>query len=110
MRPEHVALLCDLDGTLVDSRPEVDAAWRAFAALHGLDVDAVLAATFAGPSREVVRTVAPWLDAEAEAARVEGLQVDTAARTRAIDGAADLPAPAHVIEKLKESSEVEATP
>ena len=90
MRPEALALLCDLDGTLVDSRPEVNAAWRAFAALHGLDVDAVLAATFAGPSREVVRTVAPWLDAEAEAARVERWQVETAARTRAIDGAADL--------------------
>ena len=90
MRPEPVALLCDLDGTLVHSRPEVDAAWRAFAALHGLDADAVLAATFAGPSREVVRTVAPWLDAEAEAARVEGWQVETAGRTRAIDGAAEL--------------------
>ncbi|HSI29866.1 MAG TPA: HAD family hydrolase, partial [Miltoncostaeaceae bacterium] len=90
MRPEPVALLCDLDGTLVDSRPEVDAAWRAFAALHGLDADAVLAATFAGPSREVVRTVAPWLDAEGEAARVEGWQVETAGRTRAIDGAAEL--------------------
>ena len=90
MRPEPVALLCDLDGTLVDSRPEVDTAWRAFAALHGLDADTVLAATFAGPSREVVRTVAPWLDAEAEAARVEGWQVETAGHTRAIDAAAEL--------------------
>ena len=37
-----------------------------------------------------MRTVAPWLDAEAEAARVEGWQVETAGRTRAIDGAAEL--------------------
>ena len=66
MPPEPRALLCDLDGTLVDSRKEVDDAWRAFAARHGLDEGEVLAATFAGPSREVVAAVAPWLDVDAE--------------------------------------------
>ncbi|HSJ73616.1 MAG TPA: HAD-IA family hydrolase [Miltoncostaeaceae bacterium] len=90
MRPEPVALLCDLDGTLVDSRDDAGGAWRAFAELHALDVATVLAATFAGPSREVVRTVAPWLDADGEAARVEGWQVEAAGRTRAIEGAAEL--------------------
>jgi sugar-phosphatase len=90
VRPEPVALLCDLDGTLVDSREDVDRAWREFADRHGLDVAGVLAATFAGPSREVVVTVAPWLDAEAEARRVEARQVEAAGRTRAIDGAAEL--------------------
>jgi mannitol-1-/sugar-/sorbitol-6-phosphatase len=90
VRPEPLALLCDLDGTLVDSREDVDAAWRAFAALHDLDVGEVLAATFAGPSREVVAAVAPWLDAEAEAARVERWQVEAAGRTRALEGAAEL--------------------
>jgi mannitol-1-/sugar-/sorbitol-6-phosphatase len=90
VRPEPLALLCDLDGTLVDSREDVDAAWRAFAALHDLDVGEVLAATFAGPSREVVATVAPWLDAEVEAARVERWQVEAAGRTRALEGAVEL--------------------
>jgi mannitol-1-/sugar-/sorbitol-6-phosphatase len=90
VRPEPLALLCDLDGTLVDSREEVDAAWRAFAALHDLDVAAVLAATFAGPSREVVAAVAAWLDADAEAARVERWQVAAAGRTRALEGAAEV--------------------
>ena len=71
MPPEPGALLCDLDGTLVDSRREVDDAWRAFAARHGLDEGEVLAATFAGPSREVVAAVAPWLDVDAETALVE---------------------------------------
>lgn len=90
MPREPLALLCDLDGTLVDSREEVDDAWRAFAARHGLAVADVLAATFAGPSREVVAMVAPGLDADAEAALVEGWQVEAASRTRAIDGAAEL--------------------
>jgi sugar-phosphatase len=90
VRPEPTALLCDLDGTLVDSREDVDAAWREFAARHGLDLGGVMAATFAGPSRDVVATVAPWLDAEAEAALVERRQVEAAGRTRAIEGAAEL--------------------
>jgi sugar-phosphatase len=88
--PEPAALLLDLDGTLVDSRDDVDAAWREFAARHRLDLGDVMAATFAGPSREVVATVAPWLDAEAEAALVERRQVEAAGRTRAIAGAAAL--------------------
>jgi mannitol-1-/sugar-/sorbitol-6-phosphatase len=90
VRPEPVALLCDLDGTLVDSREEVAEAWRGFAARHRLAVGEVMAATFAGPSREVVATVAPWLDADAEAALVEGWQVEAAGRTRALEGAAAL--------------------
>jgi sugar-phosphatase len=85
-----LALLCDLDGTLVDSRKEVDDAWRAFAARHGLDEDEVLAATFAGPSREVVSAVAPWLDVDAETALVERAQVEAAGATRPIAGAAEL--------------------
>jgi mannitol-1-/sugar-/sorbitol-6-phosphatase len=90
VRPEPLALLCDLDGTLVDSREEVDEAWRWFAARHGVAVADVMAATFAGPSREVVAAVAPWLDAAAEAALIEGWQVEAAGRTRAIEGAAAL--------------------
>ncbi len=84
------ALLLDLDGTLVHSRDEVNAAWRAFAARHGLPPARVLAASFAGPSREVVAAVAPWLDLDAEAARVERWQVNAAGRTRAAAGAAEL--------------------
>src|SRR4051812_45683365 len=87
---QPLALLCDLDGTLVDSRDAVDAAWRAFAARHRLDEAEVLAATFAGPSREVVAMVAPWLDADAEAALVERAQVEAADGTRSTDGAAEL--------------------
>ncbi len=90
MLPEPRALLCDLDGTLVDSRKEVDDAWRAFAARHGLDEGEVLAATFAGPSREVVAALAPWLDVDAETALVERCQVEAARATRAIAGAAEL--------------------
>jgi sugar-phosphatase len=89
-RDPPAALLCDLDGTLVHSREEVEEAWRAFAARHDLAEAEVLAATFAGPSREVIATVAPWLDLDAETARVEEWQVEAAGRTRAAEGAAEL--------------------
>ncbi len=36
------ALLSDLDGVLVDSTVAVERSWRAFAARHGLDGDAVV--------------------------------------------------------------------
>lgn len=84
------ALLCDLDGTLVESRAAVDAAWRAFAARNGLDDARVLAATFAGPSREVIALVAPTVDVEAETALVEAAQVAAAGSTTALAGAAGL--------------------
>jgi sugar-phosphatase len=91
VRPDRpAALLCDLDGTLVHSREEVDAAWRAFAARHDLAEAEVMAATFAGPTREVITTIAPWLDLDAETARVEEWQVAVAGRTRAAEGAAEL--------------------
>ena len=38
------AVLCDMDGTLVDSTAAVVRAWTEFSAEHDLDIDAVLAA------------------------------------------------------------------
>jgi len=85
--PERpAALLADLDGTLVDSRASVVEAWTGFARRHGLERERVLAATFAGPSREVIAGLAPWLDADAEADAVEARQVETAGRVAALPG------------------------
>jgi sugar-phosphatase len=84
------ALLVDLDGTLVDSRASVVEAWEGFARRHQLDRGRVLAATFAGPSTEVIATLAPWLDVHAEAEAVEARQVDTADLVVAMPGAAEL--------------------
>jgi sugar-phosphatase len=84
------ALLCDLDGTLVESRASVEAAWRRWADRAGLEPGTVLARTFAGPSREVIASLAPWLDAASEAAVVDGWQVDDAVGAWALPGALDL--------------------
>lgn len=84
------AILLDLDGVLVDSTAEVEAAWRSFARRHGLDVARVLALAHGRPSRAVVAAAAPALDAAAEAAAVEEEQRARAGRSRALPGAGAL--------------------
>jgi sugar-phosphatase len=71
-------LLFDLDGTLVDSRAVVERHWAAFCARHGLDFAAVLAVLHGVRSVDVIRAVAPGVDAEAEAALLDAAEeVDT---------------------------------
>ena len=83
-------ILSDLDGVLVDSRSSVVRAWERFAARHGLPPERVLAATFAGPSDEVVRSLLPAADADAEARLVEGWQLADVGGVAALPGAAVL--------------------
>ncbi|HEY3614406.1 MAG TPA: HAD-IA family hydrolase [Gaiellales bacterium] len=71
-------LLFDLDGTLVDSRAVVERHWGAFCERNGLDFPSVLAVLHGVRSVDTIRAVAPWLDAPAEAARLdEGEEIDT---------------------------------
>ena len=65
------AVLFDLDGVLVDSTRAVDREWRAWARQKGIDGDAVMAIAHGVRTVEVIRQVAPHLDAEAEAAEIE---------------------------------------
>ncbi len=65
------AILFDLDGVLVDSTPQVDREWREWAARKGVDGDAIMAIAHGVRTIEVIRRVAPHLDAEAEAAAIE---------------------------------------
>ena len=60
--------LADMDGTLVDSRVVVERHWRLFAA-HGLDAGPFIAAGHGRRTSDVLRELAPHLDAAAEAAR-----------------------------------------
>ena len=64
-------ILFDLDGVLVDSTRAVDREWRAWAHRKGIDGDAVMAIAHGVRTLEVIRQVAPHLDAEAEAAAIE---------------------------------------
>jgi len=65
------AVLFDLDGVLVDSTRAVDREWREWARRKGIDGDAVMAIAHGVRTIEVIRQVAPHLDAEAEAAEIE---------------------------------------
>jgi sugar-phosphatase len=61
------AVLFDMDGVLVDSLPTIERHLREWADRHGLDADEVFAASHGRTNRELVRVVAPRLDAAAEA-------------------------------------------
>jgi sugar-phosphatase len=65
------AILFDLDGVLCDSTRAVDREWREWAARKGVDGDAIMAIAHGVRTVEVIRQVAPHLDAEAEAAAIE---------------------------------------
>ncbi len=82
------ALLCDLDGVLVDTGDRVEAVWREWALDQGLDAEAVARASHGVPSREVIAAVAPHLPAAEEAERVDRLHAATGAE--ALPGAAEL--------------------
>jgi sugar-phosphatase len=65
------AVLFDLDGVLVDSTRAVDREWRAWAQKKGVDGDAIMAIAHGVRTIEVIRRVAPHLDAEREARKIE---------------------------------------
>ncbi len=65
------AILFDLDGVLVDSTRSVDREWREWAARKGVDGDAIMAIAHGVRTVEVIRRVAPHLNAEAEADEIE---------------------------------------
>lgn len=65
------AILFDLDGVLVDSTRAVDREWREWAIRKGVDGDAVMAIAHGVRNIEVIRRVAPHMDAETEAAAIE---------------------------------------
>jgi mannitol-1-/sugar-/sorbitol-6-phosphatase len=65
------AILFDLDGVLCDSTKAVDREWREWAQRKGVDGDAIMAIAHGVRTIEVIRRVAPHLDAEAEASAIE---------------------------------------
>jgi len=87
---EPRALLCDLDGVLVDSEAAIVDAWTRFASRHGLDSDELLAHSHGRRSVDLIRLVTPHLDADVEASLVEQDEVATATSVRAFPGAREL--------------------
>jgi mannitol-1-/sugar-/sorbitol-6-phosphatase len=84
------AILFDLDGVLVDSTRAVDREWREWARRKGVDGDAVMAIAHGVRTIEVIRRVAPHLDAEAEAWGIENEEASDQQGVRVMPGAVAL--------------------
>ena len=84
------AILFDLDGVLVDSTRSVDRQWRAWARQKGVDGDKVMAIAHGVRTIEVIRTVAPHLDADAEVWELENREADDQEGVEIMPGAVEL--------------------
>ena len=84
------AILFDLDGVLVDSTRAVDREWREWAARKGVDGDAIMAIAHGVRTIEVIRRVAPHLDAQVEADAIENHEAGDQRGVTVMPGAVDL--------------------
>lgn len=81
------ALIFDLDGVLVDSRALIERHWRRWAEEHDIPFEEVEAVSHGRSSVDVIREVAPHLDAEAEARRKRDREAADTEGLAAFDGA-----------------------
>jgi sugar-phosphatase len=79
-----------MDGTLVDSRVVVERHWRLFGARHGLDPEPFIAAGHGRRTSDVLRELAPDLDAVAEARAIDAGEEADLAGLVAVPGAPEL--------------------
>jgi mannitol-1-/sugar-/sorbitol-6-phosphatase len=84
------AILFDLDGVLVDSTRSVERQWRIWARERSIDEEKVVAIAHGVRAIEVIRTVAPHLDAEAEVRKLESREADDRDGVVVMPGAVDL--------------------
>jgi mannitol-1-/sugar-/sorbitol-6-phosphatase len=84
------AILFDLDGVLVDSTGSVTRQWRRWAEEHNMDPQRVLEIAHGVRTIEIVRRLAPHLDAEAEVKRIEKREADDQEGVAVMPGAAEL--------------------
>jgi mannitol-1-/sugar-/sorbitol-6-phosphatase len=84
------AILFDLDGVLVDSTRSVTRQYCRWAQANGIDPELVLKAAHGVRTVEVVRRVAPHLDAEAETRKIEAREAADIDNIYAMPGAVEL--------------------
>jgi len=68
----------------------IEETWRRFATRHGLDAEQVLAQSHGRRSVDLIRLVAPHLDADAEARLIEHEEIEAASGLQALPGAREL--------------------
>jgi sugar-phosphatase len=84
------AILFDLDGVLVDSTGSVSRQWRLWAQENNVDAKQAAEIAHGVRSIEIVRQLAPHLDAEAEVRKIEKREADDHDGVGVMPGAADL--------------------
>jgi sugar-phosphatase len=84
------AILFDLDGVLVDSTGSVSRQWTRWAEEHGIDPRKVVETAHGVRTIEIVRRLAPHLDAESEVKRLEKREADDHHGVSVMPGAAEL--------------------
>jgi sugar-phosphatase len=84
------AILFDLDGVLVDSTGSVTRQWRRWAEDNNIDPRKVLDIAHGVRTIEIVRRLAPHIDAEAEALMLEKREAADQEGVSVMPGAADL--------------------
>lgn len=81
------AIIFDLDGVLVDSNPIVERHWKQWAERQGIPYEEIAAIHHGRPTVEIIREVAPHLDARKEAERKESREATDTDGLTAFDGA-----------------------
>ncbi len=84
------AILFDLDGVLVDSTRSVSRQWGRWAEERGLDPERVVEIAHGVRTIEIVRKLAPQLDAAAEVFRIEKREAEDQEGVSVMPGAAEL--------------------
>jgi sugar-phosphatase len=84
------AILFDLDGVLVDSTRSVERQWHIWARERGIDGDKVIAMGHGVRAIDLIRAVAPHLDAEAEVRELESREAEDRDGVVVMPGAIDL--------------------
>jgi len=84
------AILFDLDGVLVDSTRSVDRQWRIWARERGISEEKAVAIAHGVRAVEVIRAIAPHLDADAEVEKLESLEAADHEGVAVMPGASDL--------------------
>ncbi len=84
------AVIFDLDGVLVDSNETSERHWKIWAAQHGVDYAAIEAIHHGRPTVEIMKVVAPHLDAVEQARLKEDTEADDTTGLSAFPGAARL--------------------
>jgi sugar-phosphatase len=84
------AILFDLDGVLIDSTRSVERQWRAWAREQTIDEEKVMAIAHGVRGIEVIRAVAPHLDAQAEVRMLESREAADRDGVAVMPGAVDL--------------------